>query len=461
MSQSDASMISGESTGGGDCAGVGSAAAKGKDTAPQCGLPSCAAKGTKRCTACKAVYYCSQAHQRSHWKDHKVGCRGGKTKKRASVGGGAGGGAMNSHQQDDGGVAGRQGSAPGGKDPNGSAPGDAVAPKGKGAEEGGHDSGEGGEQIYRSELDEENEELRQREDRESRAQTKAVYDEVLPPGIDVSIIGTGDLVGSTSGLTLEQAELLNRELRQACGLRVRTDYRTDPRTAAEKWEEAKWNCHVRSEYNVMVENEFGEELFIYMEGGVVKFMHSDMGIESHTSYAAASLSNFVDPDSLANFVISSHGDSCDLRVLTRGLHEHIWALGDTPLELDVVQAVQAFNDNFLQQMEGGVGGVGGGGGGGGRGGGGVGGGGGGAGEGVEVAGDGGEGEEGTLKDGEVADKLTPGGAQKGGANMPGGVGGGDDTGGSGAEAKVEGVRVEPAQDESLPAVPCSSPLLGE
>jgi hypothetical protein len=325
----------------------------------------------------------------------------------------------------------------------------AEAPKGKGAEEGGCDrcdSGEGGEQIYRSELDEENEQLRQREDRESRAQTKKAYDEFWP-GIDVSITRIGDLVGSTSGLTLEQAELRNRELRQACGLRFRTDYRTDPRTAAEKWEEAKLDCQLRSEYNITMENAFGEELFIYMEGGVVKFMHTDMGMESHTSYAAISLSDVVDLDSLC-VCQSHHGDSP--RPSIDGLLECIWALGDTPLEFQVVQAVQAFNDN-LERDVGGAGG-----GGGGRGGGGVGGGGGGAEEGAEVAGDGGEGEEGAWKDGEVAaDKLTPGGAQKGGANMPG-----DGTGGSGAEAKVEGVRVEPAQDESLPAVPCS-PLPGE
>ena len=47
----------------------------------QCGLPSCAATGTKRCTSCKAAYYCSQQHQRSHWKVHKVKCRGGTASK--------------------------------------------------------------------------------------------------------------------------------------------------------------------------------------------------------------------------------------------------------------------------------------------------------------------------------------------------------------------------------------------
>ena len=35
---------------------------------------------TKKCTACGAMWYCSRDHQRSHWKAHKVECRGGKAK---------------------------------------------------------------------------------------------------------------------------------------------------------------------------------------------------------------------------------------------------------------------------------------------------------------------------------------------------------------------------------------------
>ena len=72
--------------------------------APQCGLPSCAAEGTKRCTACTgwSTYYCSREHQRRDWEVHKVECqssfsrnmvprtsRGGKATS-ASVGGGTG-----------------------------------------------------------------------------------------------------------------------------------------------------------------------------------------------------------------------------------------------------------------------------------------------------------------------------------------------------------------------------------
>ena len=45
----------------------------------RCGLPSCAEKATKRCTACKAVWYCSREHQQSHWTTHKIEC-GGKAK---------------------------------------------------------------------------------------------------------------------------------------------------------------------------------------------------------------------------------------------------------------------------------------------------------------------------------------------------------------------------------------------
>ena len=59
----------------------------------QCGLPSCTATGTMRCTSCKAAYYCSQQHQRIHWKVHKVKCRGGTASKNGQaqcMGGGRG-----------------------------------------------------------------------------------------------------------------------------------------------------------------------------------------------------------------------------------------------------------------------------------------------------------------------------------------------------------------------------------
>ena len=88
-------MISGEEpTKRRDGAGAGGTAAKGRDAAaPQSGLPSCAAEGTQRCTGCKSVHYCSQAHQLSHWKAHKVECRRGGKAKRASVEGRGVGGA--------------------------------------------------------------------------------------------------------------------------------------------------------------------------------------------------------------------------------------------------------------------------------------------------------------------------------------------------------------------------------
>ena len=65
-------------------------------TSPRrCGFPSCSAadgEATMKCAACGAVWYCSRAHQRGHWKAHKVECRGGKAKGRA-IGAGAAGGA--------------------------------------------------------------------------------------------------------------------------------------------------------------------------------------------------------------------------------------------------------------------------------------------------------------------------------------------------------------------------------
>ena len=57
----------------------------------QCGFPSCEAAATKRCTACKAVSYCSREHQRADRKAHKAECRG--SAKRGALGEGAAGGA--------------------------------------------------------------------------------------------------------------------------------------------------------------------------------------------------------------------------------------------------------------------------------------------------------------------------------------------------------------------------------
>ena len=39
-----------------------------------CGFPGCFRAATKRCSACKGQWYCSQEHQRSDWKAHKIMC---------------------------------------------------------------------------------------------------------------------------------------------------------------------------------------------------------------------------------------------------------------------------------------------------------------------------------------------------------------------------------------------------
>ena len=96
--------------------------------APQCGFPSCAAEGTKRCTACKAVCYCSQDHQRSHWKVHKVECSDGKRK--GGKGKGEGGKRKGGKEKGEGG-----GTVGGGRKARGQA--------GSGGEGGGADSGGG------------------------------------------------------------------------------------------------------------------------------------------------------------------------------------------------------------------------------------------------------------------------------------------------------------------------------
>ena len=48
---------------------------------------------TKKCTACGAMWYCSREHQRSHWKAHKVECRGKAKGGAADAGDGTAGGA--------------------------------------------------------------------------------------------------------------------------------------------------------------------------------------------------------------------------------------------------------------------------------------------------------------------------------------------------------------------------------
>lgn len=48
-----------------------------------CALPSCSQPGTKTCSRCKKVSYCSKEHQREHWKVHKKVC--GKAKKKSDT----------------------------------------------------------------------------------------------------------------------------------------------------------------------------------------------------------------------------------------------------------------------------------------------------------------------------------------------------------------------------------------
>ena len=40
---------------------------------PRCGN-SCGQQGTKRCSKCQTVYYCSKECQKAHWKIHKKAC---------------------------------------------------------------------------------------------------------------------------------------------------------------------------------------------------------------------------------------------------------------------------------------------------------------------------------------------------------------------------------------------------
>ena len=59
-----------------------------------CGLPSCSATATSKCSSCGAVWYCSRVHQRSHWREHKADCRiGSLWRARLAAMEGDGGGA--------------------------------------------------------------------------------------------------------------------------------------------------------------------------------------------------------------------------------------------------------------------------------------------------------------------------------------------------------------------------------
>uniref|UniRef100_A0A6P7GC47 Uncharacterized protein LOC114340414 n=1 Tax=Diabrotica virgifera virgifera TaxID=50390 RepID=A0A6P7GC47_DIAVI len=35
----------------------------------------CKSAAVRKCSACKLVFYCSEAHQQEHWKEHKIKCR--------------------------------------------------------------------------------------------------------------------------------------------------------------------------------------------------------------------------------------------------------------------------------------------------------------------------------------------------------------------------------------------------
>lgn len=52
--------------------------------------PICKEVGTKRCGACKSQRYCSEAHQRAHWKVHKHDCTPSTESCMAAAGAGAG-----------------------------------------------------------------------------------------------------------------------------------------------------------------------------------------------------------------------------------------------------------------------------------------------------------------------------------------------------------------------------------
>jgi hypothetical protein len=39
-----------------------------------CAAAGCSNKGVKKCSTCRATYYCCKACQKTHWKKHKKEC---------------------------------------------------------------------------------------------------------------------------------------------------------------------------------------------------------------------------------------------------------------------------------------------------------------------------------------------------------------------------------------------------
>ena len=55
-----------------------------------CALPSCSAREAhvahfKKCGGCRAVIYCSQAHQTEHWPAHKAACKAARKAARKAA----------------------------------------------------------------------------------------------------------------------------------------------------------------------------------------------------------------------------------------------------------------------------------------------------------------------------------------------------------------------------------------
>ena len=62
-----------------------------RESVISCGKQGCPNRGLKKCTLCRIICYCSKDCQRKDWSVHKTTCRAEPQKPRSSVGGGSSG----------------------------------------------------------------------------------------------------------------------------------------------------------------------------------------------------------------------------------------------------------------------------------------------------------------------------------------------------------------------------------
>ncbi len=66
---------------------AGASTMVGVSQGPVCSLPGCAEHASKSCSRCRTARYCSAAHQKEHWREHKSVCCQPPAVERVDTGG--------------------------------------------------------------------------------------------------------------------------------------------------------------------------------------------------------------------------------------------------------------------------------------------------------------------------------------------------------------------------------------